>query len=201
MQPGDPRFLSRGQTGGAGAPGLSRRENEPVEIRECAQLDWGQLPREQLSLQPPGSGCASPPGSRCRPGCRCSQCGFPPWGLKPARCHDSGRRGALPGRPPPVSERTPPPPAPAVGRGRASCLTSVRGSEHGCGAEHRAVAAAAAAGGERSGRGLRFARGALSREARRRRGGFGGALDSASPPPAAPWAARKTHSKRNCCGT
>lgn len=64
----------------------------------------------------------------------------------------------------------PPPPALAVGRGRASCLTSVRGSEDGCGAEHRAVAAAAAAGGERSGRGLRFARGALSRGARRRPG-------------------------------
>lgn len=157
---------------------------------------------------------AAPPGAqRCY--CWRSQCEFAPSGREQARCHDSSPRGARPGvpttpreraaspsprHPLPVTERTPPPPA--VGRGRASCLTSVLGSENGCGAEHRAVAAAAA-GGERRGRGLRLARGALSREARRRRGRAGGLgpLGAASPPPAAPWAAQRTQSKRNCSGT
>lgn len=90
------------------------------------------------------------------------------------------------GRPLSLSSPRPPgpPPPPAVGRGRASSLTSVRGSEDGCGAEHRAVAAAAAAaaGGERSWRGLRLARGALSREARRRRGRVGGLGDRSAQP-------------------
>lgn len=125
------------------------------------------------------------------------------------RFHDSDPRGARSGLPPlgahglspprsPVAVRNPPP---AVGRGRACRLTSVRGSEDGCGAEHRAVAAAAAAAGrERGGLGLRLARGALSRESRRRRG-RGGSEGRSAPPLATPWAAQRTQSKRNCCGT
>jgi hypothetical protein len=114
-----------------------------------------------------------------------SQCGFASLRGERARCHDSGPRSAHPGpaapgarslppaptSPTPLCVRTPPPPA--VGRGWACCLTSVRGSVDGGGAKHQAVAAAAA-GGERCRRGLRLARGALSGEARRRRGRAGG---------------------------
>ena len=78
-------------------------------------------------------------------------------------CRPQARTASPRPTPPPrVAVRTPPTPPPAVGRGRASLLTSVWGSEDGCGAQHRAVAAAAAAGGERGGRGLLLVRGALS---------------------------------------
>lgn len=164
-----------------------------------------------------GSGTRQPLSEGLRgTGCRRSQCEFAPSGRVPARCHDSGTRGARPGaRHPQARAASPPPrpphswlqsapPAPGCGKGPGQPPDVCAGFEDGCGAQHRAVAAAAAAGWKRGRRGLRLARGALSREARRRRGragGLGGQLGVASPPPAAPWAARRTQSKRNCCGT
>lgn len=57
----------------------------------------------------------------------------------------------------------------------------MRGSEDGCGAEHRAVAAAAAAGRDRGRRGLRLARVALSRGAEAARAAWGLGGRSAQP--------------------
>lgn len=72
------------------------------------KLERGQLPRERRFPQPRGP---PPRGSLCGPGCRRSQCRCAPLPLEPARCHDSGPRGArsLPLSDPRVTECTPRP--------------------------------------------------------------------------------------------
>lgn len=150
----------------------------------------------------------------CWTGSEFSQRRFAPSGREHACCHDSGRRGVRPGQPPPGTRSllpapTPPllsalPHAPSCGKGPGQppdvCAGLGRwlrsrapgsGCGGGCRRGARQPGAPPCAWGADPG----------GTEEARARGGLRGLLGTVSYPAAAPWAARRTQSKRNCCGT